>query len=42
MEEITELRKKYGNNVADYISAKLILANLEQEYWQKVNDVYFD
>lgn len=42
MEELTELRRKYGNNVADYIDAKLTLANLEQEYWQKVNDAYFN
>lgn len=42
MEELAELQKKYGNNLADYISAKLTIAILEEEYWQKVNDAYFD
>ena len=42
MEELKRLEQKYGNDLPDYISAKLTIAILEEEYWQRINEEYFN
>ena len=36
--ELKALKEKYRNDAVDYIYAKLTIANIEQEYWQKLSD----
>lgn len=39
-EQLKLLKQKYGRDAIDYIDAKLTIANIEQEYWQKLHDDY--
>jgi hypothetical protein len=39
-EQLILLKKKYGEDAIDYINAKLTIANIEQDYWQKLHDRY--